>query len=214
MPTLFPPAMTTPPLPANSVSITAETLMQEAGKLYAYAMRRVRDHHQAEDLVQDCLFTAWQKRDSFDGRSQLGTWLVGILKFKILDHFRLDERTPTRRAVEPGKPGDESEWGHDPMDRLFDPHGSWRIDPNYGMEVLTQPVEETSRRQEILQWVAHCLERLPERLKLLFTLREVDGLAVGDAATAAGVTTGSAAVLLTRARHQLRACLQHHEIAP
>jgi len=202
------------PSPANSSPITAETLMEESGKLYAYAMRQVRDHHRAEDLVQDCLLAAWQKRDSFDGRSALGTWLIGILKFKILDQFRLDERTPTRRSIEPGRGEDGSEWGTDPMDRLFDPQGSWRIDPNFGMDALSQNDGDTLRSQEVLLWVSRCLQRLPERLKLLFTLREVDGLAVSEAATAAGVTPGSAAVLLTRARHQLRACLQHHEITP
>jgi len=67
---------------------------------------------------------------------------------------------------------------------------------------------------DVLAWVRRCLQRLPERLRTLFTLREMDDLPVPEAAAAAGVTPGSAAVLLTRARHQLRACLQHHDVTP
>ncbi|MFV1995809.1 MAG: sigma factor-like helix-turn-helix DNA-binding protein, partial [Verrucomicrobiales bacterium] len=111
------------------------------------------------------------------------------------------------------QPPDE-EWGADPLDYLFDAHGSWKVDPNFGLEALSESPDQVAGRHEIIDWVRFCMDRLPERLRLLFTLREIDGLPVAEAAVAAGVTTGSAAVLLTRARHQLRACLQRHEIAP
>ena len=62
--------------------------------------------------------------------------------------------------------------------------------------------------------VRQCLAKLPERLRMLFNLREVDGLDVPSAAAAAGVTPGSAAVLLTRSRQKLRICLQKHDIHP
>lgn len=192
-------------------SITIEALMDEAPRLYRHAFQRLGDHHHAEDIVQETLLTAWRKRDTFDERSTLTTWITGIMKFKILDHIRAAKRTPTSGSVEaPRADG----WGADPMDRLFDQRGSWKVDPNYGMEVLSASPEELSRRSEILAWIKRCMERLPERLRLLFTLREVESLTVPEAAVAAGVTPGSAAVLLTRARHQLRACLQHHRIEP
>jgi len=76
--------------------IDAESLMAESDLLFSYALQRVRDRHRAEDLVQDVLVTAWQERERFDGRSCLSTWLVGIMKFKILDHFRFAKRiTPS-----------------------------------------------------------------------------------------------------------------------
>ncbi len=191
--------------------ITADILMSEAPRLYHHAYQRLQDHQHAEDLVQDTLIIAWRKRDDFDGRSTLSTWLTGIMKFKILDHFRSARRTPTAQSV--GR-DEKNDWGTDPLDTLFDSRGSWRIDPNYGVELLNESPGETAQRSEVLDWVRNCIERLPERLRLLFTLREVDNLPVGEAAAAAGVTPGSAAVLLTRARHQLRACLQYHGITP
>lgn len=193
-------------------SITPDTLMAEAQRLYAHAYQRLQDHQHAQDIVQETLIIAWRKRESFDGRSSLSTWLTGIMKFKILDFLRSANRTPTDQPAE--APPSAENWGTDPMDALFDPRGAWKIDPNHGMDLLAAAPDETAGRAEVLAWVRHCMQRLPERLRLLFTLREMDDLPVAEAAAAAGVTSGSAAVLLTRARHQLRACLQHYQITP
>lgn len=185
--------------------------MSEADRLFAYALQRVRDRHRAEDLVQDVLMAAWENRENFDGRAKLGTWLVGIMKFKILDHYRSKKRTPTEMTAEPI---DREAWGEDPLDHLFDEHGAWRTDPNFGMKAVSETPADDAQRGDILRLIRKCMEGLPERLRLLFSMREIDQLAVAEAAAAAGVTPGSAAVLLTRARHQLRACLQRHPIEP
>ena len=188
--------------------MTIEDLMQHADVLYRYALGRVRNHHAAEDLVQDCLTAAWQRRESFDARSQLSTWLLGIMKFKIIDHFRKSQRTPSDQAVDPFAEGE------DPLESAFDAHCTWRVDPNHGMAALEAPPDDVADRSEIAAWIRACLEKLPTRLRLLFTLREVDGLDVPSAASAAGVTAGSAAVLLTRSRLQLRLCLLKLGIQP
>jgi RNA polymerase sigma-70 factor (ECF subfamily) len=180
--------------------------MQHADSLYRFALSRVKDHHVAEDLVQDCLSAAWQRIDTFDGRSSLSTWLIGIMKFKVIDHFRKSKRTPTDQKIEPGDDG------VNPVDALFDSHGSWKVDPNHRLELLARPPDQLASNNEALRWIQACLAKLPERLRTLFTLREVDGLDVPAAASAAGVTAGSAAVLLTRSRQRLRSCLQDHGI--
>ena len=194
-----------PQPPVTSISI--EDLMQHADSLYRYALSRVKDHHAAEDLVQDCLSVAWQRINTFDNRSSLSTWLIGIMKFKVIDHFRKSKRTPTDQSTDPG--GE-----HDPLSSVFDSYGAWKIDPNHGLEMLASAPDQIASQNELLDWVRACLDKLPDRLRILFTLREVDGLDVSSAASAAGVTAGSAAVLLTRSRHRLRSCLQEHGIQP
>jgi len=186
--------------------------MHESEKLYAYALKRVGKHHHAEDLVQECLLVAWRKRDSFDGRSTLSTWLVGILKFKVLDHFRAVKRTPTEGAVSSASGSDGEDI--DPLDHLFNSNGGWVVDSRYGMKFLSESPDDSAQRSDVGEWIKQCTSRLPERLQLLFKLRDVDGLPVPEAAVAAGVTAGSAAVMLTRARHQLRSCLQQNHISP
>lgn len=189
---------------------TIDDFMRHADSLYRFAVSKTHDHHAAQDLVQDTLVTAWQKAETFRGGSALSTWLFGIMKFKVMNHFRKSARTPTDRAVPPG----DGEDGQDPMDLLFDKNGSWKIDPNHRMEFLADEPDEKAWHQEILAKVRECLDRLPERLRLLFTLREVDRMDVPSAAAAAGVTVGSAAVLLTRSRQRLRLCLQENNIEP
>jgi len=192
--------------------ITPERLLEQAQPLFAYALQRVGDHHHAEDLVQDCLVIAWRKRESFAGASTLSTWLFGIMKYKILDHHRAANRIPTQRTASPA-PELEDGAAANPLDQLFNASGAWKVDPNYGLELLSESPETTANRTEVMEWVRRCLQRLPERLRLLFTLRELDEMPVPEAAAAAGVTPGSAAVLLTRARHQIRACLQQHDVS-
>jgi len=194
------------PMPVKSIPI--EALMQHADSLYRFAISRVKDHHAAEDLVQECLSVAWQRIDTFDARSSLGTWLIGIMKFKVIDHFRRSKRTPTDQNIEPGD-GDAN-----PVDSLFDAHGSWKVNPNHGLEMLAKSPDQLATNHEALEWIRFCLGKLPERLRVLFNLREVDGLDVSSAASAAGVTPGSAAVLLTRSRQRLRICLQENGIQP
>lgn len=146
------------------------TLVQHADTLYRSALGRVRDHHAAEDLVQDCLTAAWQRRESFSGRSQLSTWLLGIMKFKVIDHYRKSKRTPSDQAVDPF---DESS---DPLDAAFDSHGSWRIDPNHGMSALDAAPDVAADRSDIAAWIRICMEKLPERLRLFSKTAESEPL--------------------------------------
>lgn len=71
-----------------------------------------------------------------------------------------------------------------------------------------QSPAKAAQNADLRKWIAFCMEKLPERLFRLFTAREVDDLSVAEAAKVAGVTEGSAAVLLTRTRQTLRLCLQ------
>jgi len=193
--------------PSHVKQTTIEELLGNADSLYRYALSRVKDHHAAEDLVQDCLTVAWQRLDTFDGRSSLSTWLIGIMKFKVIDHYRKSGRTPTDQTANPVEE-------NDPMDSLFNSRGSWRVDPNHGLEMLACTPDQIAANNELVEWVSACLNKLPDRLRTLFILREVDGLDVPSCASAAGVTAGSAAVLLTRSRQRLRCCLQENGIQP
>ncbi len=67
----------------------ASTWLDEHGDvLYRYARSRVGQRELAEDLVQDTLLAALQSRDRFQGRATVRTWLLSILRHKIVDHCR------------------------------------------------------------------------------------------------------------------------------
>ncbi|TPW01176.1 MAG: RNA polymerase sigma-70 factor, ECF subfamily, partial [bacterium] len=69
---------------------------QHGDYLFRCAMLRVRDRELAEEIVQDTFLAALQARGRFAGRSSERSWLVGIMKHKIVDQFRKTVReTPT-----------------------------------------------------------------------------------------------------------------------
>ena len=87
--------------------------------LLRYASLQLRNREAAEDAVQETLLAALAAEKSFAGRSQLRTWLTGILKHKIVDAIRRSSREqPLEAEVSP------EEW-----DRLFDASGHWRERP-------------------------------------------------------------------------------------
>ena len=65
--------------------------------LYRYALSRVKDPIIAEDLVQETFLAALKARHNFQGRSTARTWMIAILKHKIVDYIR-------QKVREPGKP--------------------------------------------------------------------------------------------------------------
>src|ERR1051325_2552569 len=56
--------------------------------LYRYALVRVRDAGVAEDLLHETLLAAVGAHKGHAGRSSERTWLVGIMKHKVIDYFR------------------------------------------------------------------------------------------------------------------------------
>ena len=88
--------------------------------LYRYALLRLRSPDLAEDVVQDTFLEAIRVRDSFAGRSSERTWLIGILRHKIIDRLRKLSREPTADgAVLPDSANGAS----------FDHLGHWRVGP-------------------------------------------------------------------------------------
>ena len=73
----------------------ARWLQDYGDVLYRYALGKMRDTAQAEDLVQETLLAALQSRDNYSGRASEQTWLVGILKHKIIDLIRKQVREST-----------------------------------------------------------------------------------------------------------------------
>lgn len=67
--------------------------------LYQRALFKVSDEELAKDLVQETFLTAFEKFDTFEGRSSAKTWLISILNHKIIDHFRRQLRNPVGKAT-------------------------------------------------------------------------------------------------------------------
>jgi RNA polymerase sigma factor (sigma-70 family) len=67
--------------------------------LYEWAFYKLSDEELTKDIVQETFITAFQKIDSFEGKSNPKTWLFSILNNKIIDHYRKEFRNPVESGL-------------------------------------------------------------------------------------------------------------------
>ena len=167
--------------------------------LVRYAMLQLRNADLAQDVVQEALLAALAGEANFAGRSNLRTWLTGILKHKIVDAIRRQRRE--RPAPEPD--GDPAEF-----DALFDERGHWEEPPS----PWEQP-EGALAQKQFLAALERCLEALPERTAQAFMMREHLGLETSEICKELSITPTHLWVMLHRARMALRMCLESNWFA-
>lgn len=163
--------------------------------LYRFALGRVRDPVVAEDLVQDTFLAGIKGAESFSGRSAERTWLVGILKHKITDHFRKQGREV---AV-----GDAIGDAHD-TEVYLDRKGHWKTGQS---EWITQP-QLVAERKEFWKVLNGCVEQLNDRQREVFVMRELEDQNAEEFCNSLDISSSNLWVLLHRARLQLRRCLE------
>jgi len=162
--------------------------------LLRYASMELRNSDAAEDAVQETLLAALAAESSFAGRSNLRTWLTGILKHKIVDSIRRSSRERPLEAT-------DGESTVEDFDALFDETGHWQERPQAWPE---HALEE----KQFLQALEKCLAALPPRTGQVFLMREHLGFETDDICKELGITATHCWVLLYRARMSLRDCLQ------
>jgi RNA polymerase sigma-70 factor (ECF subfamily) len=166
------------------------------GDLLRIASIQLRDRHLAEDVVQETLLSALASAESYAGRASVKTWLVGILKHKVIDAIRARARGP-RPISEIG-----SELRTDDLDALFDEVGIWRVKPREWED----PAHEVHQR-DFDRVLETCLKKLPGTSAQVFVLREMFEMSAEEVCELVGVTRNHVNVLLYRARISLRGCL-------
>ena len=187
------------PGPSPSRAEAAGWLDQHGDVLYRYARVRVGRREIAEDLVQDTFVAALQARGRYAGDSSVRTWLMGILKHKIIDHYR---RLAASAPAEP-----TSVDGRDPVrDEFVTSSGVWKRapaswkTPDRDLEGARVPRGALRRH--------HCLGRLARALASVFFLRELEGLEMEELRRGLDLSEGNIRVRLHRARLLLRECLE------
>ena len=184
--------------PRRQLSDPETWLAQHGDALYRYAYFRLRDRAQAEDLVQETLIAALQARQGFGGRSSERTWLIGILKNKLVDYLRKSVRERPLAELA----GTESE-----IDALFDASDEdhWKKPP----ADWTNPTHALEQKQ-FWKIFIECIEALPVRQAQAFSLCELEGLEGEEACKVLGIATTNLWVMMHRARLRLRECLEAH----
>jgi RNA polymerase sigma-70 factor (ECF subfamily) len=162
--------------------------------LFRFALARVGKVDIAEELVQETFLSALRAADNFRGDSQGRTWLVSILKRKIIDYFRSKKRDSSSLLGQ-----QDDSW----LESLFDTRGQWKNAPQtWG----TQP-ETALETEEFWGVFENCLNKIPKRMATTFRLRELDNYSAEDICKELQLSTSNLWVVLHRARMRLWKCL-------
>ncbi|ASF45109.1 sigma-70 family RNA polymerase sigma factor [Methylovulum psychrotolerans] len=182
----------------QATSDPAKWLDEYGDALYRYALLQLRSEPLAEDMVQETLLAAWQSFAQFNGQSSVKTWLIGILKHKIIDHFRKYRHERDSESLD-NFDDDDALLAHS-----FDADGHWKIPLiNWGTP------DKALTDEQFWQVFYRCLARLPQDMADLFILRTVDGLSSEECCKLLAIaTTNQLCVALSRTRLKLRQCLE------
>ncbi|HHD64770.1 MAG TPA: sigma-70 family RNA polymerase sigma factor [Desulfobulbaceae bacterium] len=163
--------------------------------LYRFARARVKDSFTAEDLVQETLLAAYRSRKKFSGRSTLKTWLIGILRHKVVDYYR---------KLKPEQSEEDLDAYASGLDNLFDVKEKWLVKPgDWGGDP-----KNVYERKELMDAIHACLDDMPKRFSLAYTLRELQGVTTQELCEFLQTGKNNCWVILYRARMLLRRCLE------
>lgn len=174
-----------------------QQLVAHRADLLRFARLQLRNDAWAEDAVSDTLLAALAKPQAFERRSQLKTWLIGILKHKVIDALRQHGREISATALT----ADDTA---DPMDHIgFQADGHFsQVPADWG-----DPEQDLSSRQ-FLAVMDACTQKLPPMQGRLFLMREWLELSSEEICKELDLTPTNVYVQLHRARLRLRECLE------
>jgi RNA polymerase sigma-70 factor (ECF subfamily) len=160
-------------------------------KLYRLAMRFVRNETDAQEILQDAFLSAWRNLPTFEGRAQFGSWMYRVTVNAALMLLRSRNRHPevTVDDVEPSVLNDavaesgqtlrsSTDWSQRPDDQL--------------------------QSEEIRRHIQVSVDALPDGLRTVFLLRDVEELSTEDTAEILGLSVPAVKTRLHRARLALR----------
>jgi RNA polymerase sigma-70 factor (ECF subfamily) len=163
----------------------ARLVDEYSGHIYRLAMRMLSNPQDAEDVLQETFLKALRALPDFEGRSSLSTWLYRIAVNEALMLIRkrkpqVSISTPNEES-EDGENGEEMQivdWGHLPESELLSSEAKRHVD--------------------------RAIEELPQTLKVVFLLRDIEGLSIEETSAALGISQAAVKTRLLRARLHLR----------
>jgi RNA polymerase sigma-70 factor (ECF subfamily) len=157
-------------------------------KVYSLAFRMLRHAQDAEDVAQQTFLSALEHLGGFREEASFGTWLLQIAAHAALKVIRKQQGLPSVSLEAATERTEASETIPHP-EFISD----WRESP-----------EQLVHRHEVQHLLESALAELDEKHRLVFLLRDVQGLSVKETAETLGLTEANTKVRLLRARLQLR----------
>ncbi len=161
--------------------------------LYNYTITRVSDKEIAQDLVQDTFLAALKSMKNFKGEASERTWLISILKRKIIDHYRKINSNKGKAEVRINYNDSESE-GDWLEERVSDPYD--------------KTAEDKLQNNELGDAIHNCLDKLPQKQADVFKMKTILGYETEVICNELNITASNLWVIIHRARTAMSDCLE------
>ncbi|MDX1829778.1 MAG: sigma-70 family RNA polymerase sigma factor [Lutibacter sp.] len=165
-----------------------------ADYLFNYTISRINNHDLAKDLVQETFFAGLKAKDNFKGLASERTWLISILKRKIIDYYRKINSTKGKAEVKMNFYTDgerEGEWIEE------------RVPTNWDNEA-----EKSIENEELNHALNECIDKLPEKYASVFKMKTLQHFETEEICKELDITASNLWVIIHRARTQLRRCME------
>ena len=162
--------------------------------LFNYTITRVNDRDIAQDLVQDTFFAGLKSMKNFKGEASERTWLVSILKRKIIDYYRKINSNKGKAEVRVNFSEEGDEEGSWLEKRVADP--------------FDKTAEDNIENKELGLAIHDCLSKLPEKQAEIFKMKTIIGYETEVICNEFDITASNLWVIIHRARTALASCLE------
>jgi len=146
--------------------------------VYAFAIKRLSEAADAADVVNDVMLQVWQKAGTFEGRSKVRTWMLGIANNKVLDHFRKRGRDR-----------------HEELDDQIEDEAA-----NTGLLDISLAQDADA--------ILHCMEKLSDAHRRVVHLAFYEDLPYPEIAQVLECPPGTVKTRMMHAKNNLKRCLQ------
>lgn len=161
--------------------------------LFNYTISRVNDREIAKDLVQETFFAGLKSMKNFKGDASERTWLIAILKRKIIDYYRKinSAKGKTEVRINYNNSDNEGDWLEEQVADPFD-----------------KTAEDEIENEELGDAIMNCLSKLPDKQATVFRMKTIEGLETEFICKELDITASNIWVIVHRARQAMADCLE------
>ncbi|MFD2543525.1 sigma-70 family RNA polymerase sigma factor [Lacinutrix gracilariae] len=162
--------------------------------LFNFTISRVNDRDLAKDLVQETFFAGLKSMKNFKGEASERTWLISILKRKIIDYYRKINSNKGKAEVRMNYNSSSESEGDWLEERVADP--------------FDKTAEDSLENEELGDAIYNCLGKLPEKQATVFKMKTIEGIDTETICNELNITASNLWVIIHRARTTMATCME------